>query len=1080
MKQLSKIIFLLACFYFINAPSKAAVYTWIGPNNGSFSDPANFSPNRTAPLGTDTIIITGGLGGDTIIAPASYAPSFFYYWEIGTLRIANGKQITFNGKVINNSSTFFSSLKINGVQGKTLQIDSNCTLNIYGNGYEISGNNYSSFTVGDHRYTTEARIDGRLTINTILAPGSHPAAIQRAVGLLFQGCKVTINGIIEIKSDSLNLSSALNSLSFIPTFDNQPSKVILNGDFIFTGGRQTTNFNDSILQVEPTGRVILNFPANATMHNLKGVYKPGSQVIINGHPGSDTALITLPDSIHHLIVNTNGNARPLHLVARSNINDSLVPILIKGNVTINKTGTSSIEFNTATNNKTATVLGNLTLNGGDLQIRNYGNLVTDTGSRVFIKGNYLQNGGTLNFIGTHPKVGQLLVKGNFFQYNGLIKNTSGSLFPQIVLNGTDTQRLRLRSNIDDSITFVFNNPAGFILDSNLVLGAGSSVEYINGSISGSGSVVYASPSSVLLFSNPSPANPSNNLWSASQVPYQVVLQNTAALTLTGSKQIRNNLTIGKGWLNIAPTDSLVIGSVSQMAIVNQTGDGFVQGKLSLWIGAQTGTYKFPLGLNGNSKTIELQYTNSPNTSGTLSATYSNLLPGNLGLPLKQGSDSILNTVGNGFWTINAGNGLTGGTYSIKAFSNTVSGVSDIQNIRLLKRSNSSAAWLAPGAHGTSVGRTDSFYVTRTGLVGFSDFALAQKLASLNIGNNNIGSNQTICEGRIPSTLLGSMPSNGTGNYTYLWLYATSGISGNYSPALGINTNQNYSPIAVLGAVWYKRVVFSGASVDTSNAVLVQTEPKLKVGFTVNKQIQCLNGNQFIFTDTTQGNKNRLWVYGLGQTDTSAVLTLSYNAGPNNSHQISLLGSANGSCVDTAFKTVYLNTNPITSAISGDTMVKLSNIKKYEVIGRAGSSYSWFFTKGKGNSTSNSIQIQWTSIGKDLLKVLETNNSSCTGDTILLEVNVSQLIGLPIDLERENVLVYPNPSNGNFKVESKEFEIEQIHVLNLFGQVLMSETTTTDKRDLKVDLSQLPVGVYLLQLDLENKQRQMHKISIQHP
>ena len=1077
MKKLFKAFALLAFFFIFQANVNAAVYTWIGPNNASFYAPGNFSPSRITPTATDTIIITGGLGGDTIVAEAIYANLGIYYFEIGTLKITNGRIVTLNCK--SNNFTYTSCLTISGVGGKSLQIDSNCQFNIYAN------SNYfpccwAEVDIGNTFSETQALIKGKLTLNSIFGTQTG-SGYDKTFYLRFKKSTVIVNGSIEILSDFINLNSnnKMNFIQFYPEF-NIRSKVILNGDLVFKGGRASTNFKDSTLQVQPTGRVILNFSGNATEHNLKGIYLPGSQVVVNGHPGSDTALINLPDSIYNLVVNTNGNSRPIHFVARTNYTDSLVPVLIKGNVTINNSGTSYVEFNQPDSNRTAIIEGNLTLNGGGLQIRNYSNSANDLGSRVFIKGNYLQNGGNLNFIGSHPKVGQLFVKGNFFQYGGFIKNTSGSLYPQIVFNGTSAQTLRLRSNVDDSITFVFNNAAGFVLDSNLVLGTGSTVNYISGSFSGTGAVVYASPSSNLMFSNPNPGTASNTLWSNTVVPFNVILNNSAPISLPASRFIGRTLTMGQGILDLPSTDSLIIGTLSNPGVVNQTGLGRIRGKLSLWIGASNGVFLFPVGSASKTKPIQVEYTSAPSTGGTLSARYVSAAPGNNGLPLMQGTDSIFTTLDDGYWTINSGNGLSTGTYKVRAFGNNVTGVSQYQKLALLKRSNSTSPWTNPGVHVAPVGKNDSFYVSRSGLTGFSDFAISEsstQFSNPNIGNNSIGSDQSLCAGLAPNALTGSLPTNGNGIFTYLWIQATAAATGPYTAAVGLNTNQNYAPPILHGSVWYRRLVYSGTAVDTSNFIFINVLSKLKVGFTINKQIQCLNGNQFIFTDTTVGNTNRLWKYGNGDTSTSASLVLSFPASVENSYPIKLYGSIAGNCMDSFANTVYILNNPVTKPIIGDSVVDYFSTVVYQVPTNNSSTYTWYFNNGIGNSTSNSIQIKWTTVGFDQIKLVELANNGCKGDTVYKDITIQKLNGLDDNFGGRNVHLYPNPTNGRFAMSYTGNDLKEIKAFDVFGKVVLSQKFETGSAEMNFDLSGLGEGIYFMDFTFGDEVKVMKKIYI---
>lgn len=89
-----------------------------------------------------------------------------------------------------------------------------------------------------------------------------------------------------------------------------------------------------------------------------------------------------------------------------------------------------------------------------------------------------------------------------------------------------------------------------------------------------------------------------------------------------------------------------------------------------------------------------------------------------------------------------------------------------------------------------------------------------------ISNNTISSAQTICSGTTPAALSGSLPTGGTGTFTYTWLRSTTNATSGFSAAPGTNSNQNYSPSTLNQNTWFRRYVVSGSVNDTSAAVLI--------------------------------------------------------------------------------------------------------------------------------------------------------------------------------------------------------------------------------------------------------------------
>jgi len=99
----------------------------------------------------------------------------------------------------------------------------------------------------------------------------------------------------------------------------------------------------------------------------------------------------------------------------------------------------------------------------------------------------------------------------------------------------------------------------------------------------------------------------------------------------------------------------------------------------------------------------------------------------------------------------------------------------------------------------------------------------------NIANNTVGSAQTICStAAAPAPLTGSIPTGGTGTYTYLWESSTNATAG-FGPAAGTNTGQTYSPGTLTQPITYfRRVVTSGAcEPNISEVVAITVTPAIE-------------------------------------------------------------------------------------------------------------------------------------------------------------------------------------------------------------------------------------------------------------
>jgi hypothetical protein len=110
-----------------------------------------------------------------------------------------------------------------------------------------------------------------------------------------------------------------------------------------------------------------------------------------------------------------------------------------------------------------------------------------------------------------------------------------------------------------------------------------------------------------------------------------------------------------------------------------------------------------------------------------------------------------------------------------------------------------------------------------------------------IAGNTITSSQTICSGTTPVTLTGSIPTGGINSYIYLWESSITSASTGFTPAIGINNGQNYSPGALTQTTWYRRSVTSGGCSNSSSALQITVTPMPVATFSYAASPYCSNG-----------------------------------------------------------------------------------------------------------------------------------------------------------------------------------------------------------------------------------------------
>lgn len=173
-----------------------------------------------------------------------------------------------------------------------------------------------------------------------------------------------------------------------------------------------------------------------------------------------------------------------------------------------------------------------------------------------------------------------------------------------------------------------------------------------------------------------------------------------------------------------------------------------------------------------------------------------------------------------------------------------------------------------------------------------------------ITNNNIATDQIICEGIIPARLTGSTPAGGDGtNYLYQWQFSTD--NGTTWTDISGATQSDYIPAALTATTLYRRLVStiacSGALKNISASVKITVKPNAKAVFTYTTDKGCfpfvidaLNIRAQAFP---QGNATYIW-YANGTEIGRGITFPGYTI--NNSSEnvvIKLVTISSQSCTD---------------------------------------------------------------------------------------------------------------------------------------------------------------------------------------
>ncbi len=287
-------------------------------------------------------------------------------------------------------------------------------------------------------------------------------------------------------------------------------------------------------------------------------------------------------------------------------------------------------------------------------------------------------------------------------------------------------------------------------------------------------------------------------------------------------------------------------------------------------------------------------------------------------------------------------------------------------------------------------------------------------------------------------------TGGTTSYTYQWDDAT---------------NSTTEDLSAVGAGTYN-VTVTDANGCTTTATATVTEPDALVATVQATGVSC-NGDTDGSVDLSVTGGTTAYTYQWDDAANSTTEDLSA-VGPG-TYNVTVTDD-NG-CTTTATATV---TEPDALAATSATTAELNgndgSIDLSVTGGTAPYTYNW-----TGPNGFTSTDEDPTNLEGGTYNVTITDDNGCV---FTFEVIVDSFVGI-----NENTLakfnVYPNPSNGNFTIQSSENG--SVNIVNTNGKTVYTTVVSNGKTTLQ--LSQLAHGVYTIQLTT-NAGFQVKKLMIQ--
>ena len=194
--------------------------------------------------------------------------------------------------------------------------------------------------------------------------------------------------------------------------------------------------------------------------------------------------------------------------------------------------------------------------------------------------------------------------------------------------------------------------------------------------------------------------------------------------------------------------------------------------------------------------------------------------------------------------------------------------------------------------------------------------------------------------------------------------------------------------------FYRAIVNNNTCSDTSNTIGLRVFPNPKVGFTINNPIQCLNGNNFLFNDTStisSGTINRKWNLGYGNLDTSLLANPTKVYPEAYTYVVKLAQISNKGCSDSISKIILVNPKPLVGFTTNNMNQCIYDnnflFTDTSTISNGNSFRKWNLGTGNNDTSAQEIENKVYSLANTYsIKLLVTSYNGCK-DSIIKTITV---------------------------------------------------------------------------------------------
>ncbi|WP_192820208.1 gliding motility-associated C-terminal domain-containing protein [Rufibacter sp. LB8] len=328
-----------------------------------------------------------------------------------------------------------------------------------------------------------------------------------------------------------------------------------------------------------------------------------------------------------------------------------------------------------------------------------------------------------------------------------------------------------------------------------------------------------------------------------------------------------------------------------------------------------------------------------------------------------------------------------------------------------------------------------------------------------LAQNTVSGEQTVCVGSAPARLIGSLPTGGTGTFTYVWEMSTTNETAGFITATGTNTEQHYTPGALVRTTWFRRKVLSGGcNVSESNTIQVTATP-LPVAPSAMNQVICAGNSATVVASGTTAGAVVEW-YDQATGGRLLHSGTSYTTPALTASTMVYMQAVAQNCASERVA-VQLTVPGATANAGADATIETG--QSVELRASGGVTYQWSPTTGlSSDKIANPVATPTKTI---TYKVTVTTADGCTS-TDEVVVNVLD----PIKVHNGFT---PNGDtfNDTWEIpELKDYPSCTVEVYNRWGNKVFESKGYTQPWDGRTNGQALPAATYYYIIKLDGKER----------